>query len=102
MGMMSSITTQEWLPPAKILYTFFAPMFVMWWKDVRDSLSFRPLKQKEKEVSRCIEIKYLQLTVHTVARSVDVALTRHYERVVPTGSDKGQRFLNQVFDELRR
>ena len=42
-GMMSSMTTQLWLPPAKILYTFFAPMFAMWWNEVLDSLSFKPL-----------------------------------------------------------
>lgn len=44
------MTTQEWLPPAKILYTFLAPMFAMWWNEVRDSLSLRPLKHTEKMV----------------------------------------------------
>ena len=69
MGMMSSMTTQEWLPPAKMRYTFLAPMLVMWWNEVRDSLSFKPLHNKLSKLARAgpTQTKHLQLAVHAVS-----------------------------------
>ena len=53
------------------------------------------LKSKEK-------IMNLQLSMHTVARSINIAFPRHHQRVIPSSSDVAQWLGNQVFDELRK